>query len=499
MKKYSVFSSLLLCIACLATSAVACSSDGPEEPKKPDTPVTPDKPDVPEEDGKFGLKPNEVNAYFEGRIKETSPKYEVSGKLTTENITAASEYVWGLWKQAVSTAETEKLPAPATISGYWDEKAPVHFSWKVGSESMNSTYALKGTKPATGYPMFIFLHGSGDDAYMEWTNILYLIDGTVTGNNPIPSSFIVPKSPKGGTNCRWFPPTRQKYWERAIRQALVGGQTDPNKIYFTGISEGAYGSQRLASFYADYLAGVSPISGGDQLFNAPAENLANVFYRSVNGSEDTMYGRYLLTNKAKEELDRLEKAHPGHYKHSFKMLSGVGHFEWKYMNDYNPVPDLVKQTRNPLPKYFYWENFGMGGQLGEGYRYREGFYNLLVLEPSSERNDNLVRDCYEMTINGNTIDLNVNTVKVTPTESVKDTYWEMQIGVEKSFTQATKGKVRIYLNGKLVDLSKPVVVKVNGVEKFNGTVTPDTRWLVESCGIFFDPERLFPAAVDVTI
>ena len=75
----------------------------------------------------------------------------------------------------------------------------------------------------------------------------------------------------------------------------------------------------------------------------------------------------------------------------------------------------------------------------------------------------------------------------------------MQIGVEKSFTQATKGKVRIYLNGKLVDLSKPVVVKVNGVEKFNGTVTPDTRWLVESCGIFFDPERLFPAAVDVTI
>ena len=141
----------------------------------------------------------------------------------------------------------------------------------------------------------------------------------------------------------------------------------------------------------------------------------------------------------------------------------------------------------------------MGGQLGEGYRYREGFYNLLVLEPSSERNDNLVRDCYEMTINGNTIDLNVNTVKVTPTESVKDTYWEMQIGVEKSITQATKGKVSIYLNGKLVDLSKPVVVKVNGVEKFNGTVTPDTRWLVESCGIFFDPERLFPAAVDVTI
>lgn len=318
MKKYSVFSSLLLCIACLATSAVACSSDGPEEPKKPDTPVTPDKPDVPEEDGKFGLKPNEVNAYFEGQIKETSPKYEVSGKLTTENITAASEYVWGLWKQAVSTAETEKLPAPATISVSWADKAPVHFSWKVGSESMNSTYALKGTKPATGYPLFIFLHGSDSDEYMEWTNILYLIDGTVTGNNLIPSTFIVPKSPKGATNCRWFPPTRQKYWERAIRQALVGGQTDPNKIYFTGISEGAYGSQRLASFYADYLAGVSPISGGDQLFNAPAENLANVFYRSVNGSEDTMYGRYLLTNKAKDELDRLEKAHPGHYKHSFK-------------------------------------------------------------------------------------------------------------------------------------------------------------------------------------
>lgn len=123
MKKYSVFS-LLLCIACLATSAVACSSDDPEEPKKPDTPVTPDQPDVPDDGSKFGLNPADVNAYFEGRIKETSPKYETSGKLGAENIAAATEYVWNLWEKAVSTAETENSPLPPRFPDIGKKRLP---------------------------------------------------------------------------------------------------------------------------------------------------------------------------------------------------------------------------------------------------------------------------------------------------------------------------------------------------------------------------------------
>lgn len=104
-----------------------------------------------------------------------------------------------------------------------------------------------------------------------------------------------------------------------------------------------------------------------------------------------------------------------------------------------------------------------------------------------------------MNIDGNTIDLTVRNVTLRLSEPVSIYGWDANLGVEKTYSPATTGKVRIYLNSDLVDLSKPVTVKVNGVEKFNGTVEPDTRNLVESCAIFYDPARIFPASVEVSV
>jgi len=50
----------------------------------------------------------------------------------------------------------------------------------------------------------------------------------------------------------------QYAWEKLFRIAMVNEEVDIDKIFFTGISEGGYGSQRLRAFYADYLAGVGP-------------------------------------------------------------------------------------------------------------------------------------------------------------------------------------------------------------------------------------------------
>ena len=42
-------------------------------------------------------------------------------------------------------------------------------------------------------------------------------------------------------------------------------------------------------------------------------------------------------------------------------------------------------------------------------------------------------------------------------------------------------------------------VILNGTEIFNGMVSPTLGTMVESCALFYDPERLFPAAIDVDI
>ena len=69
----------------------------------------------------------------------------------------------------------------------------------------------------------------------------------------------------------------------------------------------------------------------------------------------------------------------------------------------------------------------------------------------------------------------------------------------REYTTAQKGNVTIFLNERLFDLSKPIKVIVNGKETFNGKVKPSLEAMVESCAEYFDPERVFPAKIDIEI
>ena len=69
----------------------------------------------------------------------------------------------------------------------------------------------------------------------------------------------------------------------------------------------------------------------------------------------------------------------------------------------------------------------------------------------------------------------------------------------KKFISAKRGNVTIYLNEELFDLSKPVKVILNGEEIFNGKVGTSLKTMIESCAFYYDPERLFPASIDIDI
>lgn len=442
---------------------------------------------------KFGLDRQSVLDHFSKSLKGQSDTFEVSAPLASEEVAGACEYVWDLWRTAVKRSGGERLPE--LKSHYklesWDMIQTPDAIWKVPEGNMDIFYGSKGARPSDGYPLFLFLHGSGADANGEWTACLYHAETFADG----PSAYFLPKSPQGGTGTRWFQPSKQEKWEQLLRQALTHDNINPRKIYIAGISEGAYGSQRLASFYADYLAGAGPIAGGEFLSNCPPENLANIAFTLQTGELDTSYGRDLLTRKVGSLLDEYAAAHPGYYVHKVELQPGKGHG-----CDYSlSTPWLVSYTRNATPKYFYWENFGMGDINDEPRRYRDTFYNLQILEPSDDRTDPTLRTAYEMNIAGNNVSLTVNNVALTTTEPVTPPTGTINIGVEKSFTPATKGRVRIFLNDDLVDLSQPVTVNVNGAERFSGELKPAGETIVESCRLFYDPLRLFPAYVDVDI
>ncbi len=423
----------------------------------------------------------QVTGYFSASLEGQDAVYSNPAAIPAGDIQPVRERLWELWKESVDGFSEDKL-IPLDIlenrkSGAWTLPSSLEKGTMPYYYGCN---AYPAYDKEAKYPLFLYMHGSGDKA-QEWETGI----GLCLRRFYSPAIYFVPQIPNAtGELYRWAIQSKQWAWEKLLRLAFVSENVDPNKVYFFGISEGAYGSQRLASFYADYLAGAGPMAGGEPLKNAPMENVANIAFSLRTGALDDGFGRNILTQKALEVADGLAAAHPGYYTHSIEVIEGYGH-----SIDYKPTtPWLANYTRDPHPDYVYWENFAMYG------RCRKTFYNLRVLENAVGENAK-ARACYEMSRDGNTITLNAKVVNYITTH----TQGGIEMFFNKKYANASRGKLRIYLNEKEYDLSQPVKVILNGSEIFNGMVQPTLETMVESCALFYDPERLFPAAIDVDI
>ncbi|MDE5838729.1 MAG: hypothetical protein K2H39_06720, partial [Paramuribaculum sp.] len=339
-------------------------------------------------------------------------------------------------------------------------------------------WGSKGDKPENGYPLFLYLHGSGDPD-REWSNGLYFARTFADSA----SVYFVPKIPRTGDYYRWWQKGKQFAWEKLLRQTLANDEIDPDRIYFFGISEGGYGSQRLASFYADYLAGAGPMAGGEPLANAPAENCRNIAFSLRTGDKDYGFYRDKLTGYTKAAFDSLQNLHPAGYVHNIELIPDRGHHI-----DYRPTtPWLSAFKRNPYPANVSWEDFEMDGI------HRSGFYNIQVIK----RPDEKLRTRYEMNIYSNNVNITVDNVQYNTIEN--DSRWGIALKFERNYTPATSGIFRIYLNSALVDLNRPVTVTVNGKKFFSGKLKCTIDNMVESCAEYHDPRRIYPASVTINL
>ena len=341
---------------------------------------------------------------------------------------------------------------------------------------MNFYLGVKGDMPKDGYPVFLYLHGSGPREH-EWSNGLRLAKMFQDG----PSMYIVPQIPQEGAWYRWWQRSKQWTWERILRILMSMPEVDKNRIYVFGISEGGYGSQRLASFYADYWAAAGPMAGGEPLINAPVENLAHVPLSFLTGDKDYMFYRHLLTKTTGEKLDSMQRLFPNEYKHRVELIPDKGH-----SIDYTPTtPWLAQHKRNAQPRHFIWENLEMDGLK------RNAFYNLQVLEETDA-----YRTRYEFTANAdNSIDIKADGVKYNATW--KDPHWGIDMLFSKDLTPAQHGHLRVFLSSQLVDLKKKVSVRINGKQVFCGKVKSSKKTRKLSQELWGDPMRDFKHAVEV--
>lgn len=413
-----------------------------------------------------------------GALCDTSAQTALpGGPLALSGIEAARADVWEAWRTANARLDEEKLIAMAplgeTSCGAWQLPADLE-----PDAVMNYRFGRKGDSLSTK-PLFIYLHGSGPRDG-EWENGLRFAQAW----QDAPSVYFIPQIPNTGAWYRWWQKSKQWAWEKLLRQAFLLPEVDAARVYLTGFSEGGYGSQRLASFYADYFAAAGPMAGGEPLRNAPPENLRNTPFYFRTGSLDATFLRNRLTLTAGHYLDSLQRTDGTGYFHNVDLVPGFAHNGWSTAAT---TPWLSRYTRNATPATVCWEDYEMDG------RRRDGFANLEVLQ----RPDEAARQRYDERIEGNVVDVTVRTVTYTTTQADNSYGFPIELQLRKDYAPATGGRLRIYLDERMVNLACPVTVRVNGRVVCEEVLRPDSRNMLLSLSRFCDPLRIFPVAVDV--
>jgi len=408
---------------------------------------------------------HQIEIYFQERIKNGHSEsqlipFEHGGKLSKRNWKKHKEQVWELWKK-VNNAQ-EQLPS---ISDAADDLSTNQWTL-IGEDPLPFYFFKKGTLSHQKMPLFLNLHGSGPKA-IEFKNTV----AWAKRYQDSPSIYFIPQIPSERRYRWWLQPV-QYAWERLFRLAMLHEQIDPNQLFITGISEGGYGSQRLGAYYADYLAGVGPMAGGEPLRNAPPINFRYIAFSLQTGENDHMFGRNTLTKAAKDTFEILAEKHPNDYNHQIIIQPGKGHGI-----DYTTTTPWLKQFyRNVNPKDLAFVLFPMDG------RYRKSFYNI-ALNSALKIKEGDPKDRILFFVKMFDNEIKIESYLSDPELKEKERY-------DVDFS--------VFLDDRYVDLKKRVSVIYNGRKVFNKRMQLSEAALVESTALFADPERIFPAKIEIS-
>lgn len=412
-----------------------------------------------------------IRNYFQERILKSNKEkvmvpFHGDAKFKVTDVNSTKEKIWTIWKDVNNSME--KLPI---LSSEEDVDSTLH-NWDLINEDPMPFYFYKKEDEKSSHkkPLILNLHGSGPKAH-EFSAALRLSKMYADS----PSVYFIPQIPNTKRYRWWFQPV-QNAWERLFRLAMIHDEIDPNKIFIIGISEGGYGSQRLGAYYADYLAGAGPMAGGEPVKNAPPLNYRNIAFSSHTGELDTQFGRNELTTLAATKFDSLANLYPGDFIHNIVIQKGKGHSV-----DYSfTTPWLVSHTRKESPDHISWVHFPMHG------RYRKGFYNVAFDSfPEIKEEDEFNRMFFDIQY-----DKENNTVEIDASLMSDDMSELKDIG---------EGQISLFLDDNYVNYSKKVTVIYNGKIMHNRKLELKTENLIESCGLFGDPNRLYPAKLSIAL
>ncbi len=392
--------------------------------------------------------------------------------------TATAELVKVLDDQGFSADDVEALlragrasyPAPGVTPGATATKLPID-CYHVAYSSTYYLFVPKDYDAAVARPLVIVGHGGNstmtiDEA--ESTARSYLL-----AYKKLVADGFAPILAAPATTVGWSP-AGDSLIESTISKLVRDYNIDADKIYLTGQSMGGHLSWRSAITYGDRFAAFSPQSGGYTSFidNHQIQNLYTTHGYTTFGVVEP----YELT-MTNEVLGAWLTAN--HYDWTIVKKDPGGH---EIFGD--ELPKVAAMfAANPRDQYRVDTYYDAGGAMRYTGNWEGQDYEILTHHP--------LRSNYH------------HWIEVTPRPEIapdKLTFYAVNRGANHLEIHSNHVRqLRVLLHPKLVDLSRPVTITVNGETLFDQQPTVDLAQLLERVRDLDDRGRIFHAAIDLEI
>jgi transglutaminase-like putative cysteine protease/predicted esterase len=385
----------------------------------------------------------------EGALRETARRYLDAGEEERKGFRFAPEL-----EAALAGNE------PAARAVVWDvyRAAPLHDTLRedfkarrVRHGGRESPYTLRavGEKPPGGWALFIALHGGGGTRKEVNDSQWRVMERYYRDQPDLPGYlYLALRAPNDLWNG-FYDDYVYPLVETLIRQLVVCEDVDPDRVFIMGYSHGGYGAFAIGPKIPHRFAAVHSSAAAPTDGETSARTLKSTVFTFMIGENDRAYGRIDRCRAFDEAVRALRGDRTDIYPVSMDLKPGLGHGG---LPDRDKVRDMRGAARNPVPREVSWEM--TDGVVGD-------FFWLSDRRPAKKRR--IEAECRDNRI-----------------------------------TVRTNGSAafRILLDGRLVDLSRPVAIAAGGR---TSTVEPkpSLRTLLDTLLERGDIGLAFSVAVDV--
>lgn len=223
---------------------------------------------------------------------------------------------------------------------------------RAGDKESPYTWKAVGEKPAGGWPLVIAMHGGGgapkrvNDS--QWQHMqIYYRDHPEAGGY-LYCALRAPTDEWNGFYTDYFYPLLEKL----IRQFVVCGDVDPDRVVAIGYSHGGYGAFAVGPKLPHRFAAVHGSAAAPTDGQTVATGLHTLPFTFMVGGRDTAFGRRERCEAFARQLADLRQQHPGRYPGRFDLIEGNGHTG---LPDRDLLARLVPLVRVATPKWLQWE------------------------------------------------------------------------------------------------------------------------------------------------